>query len=344
MAVDLPVYIAVSLRPDSSLRFFFPQLKERKRANLSTLKFRREDRWANAVKAVISGFVEDGYACKGMNITVYSDILPSAGFGITTAIKAASAVALRALYGFSCNEKQLLQVIEKGNRDFLNNGHYLADLYAALYAREGTCLLTDHEAETYEYLPFPFSDVAVVLTDARVPRISVWDEETLRTPENLQMLEKLKVHKNGTVSYDYSDIEINEVMEGVNEDVRRRLLCIMNERLYVTEAAGALSSDSFSVFARSVNKSHEGMRDLYEVSCPEIDWLIKRVQEFDIASGRNLTSCARITGKGFGRCTYTILKKEFVGQYTKKLSDYERIFGFHPVRYIVCPAGGAAVL
>ncbi|MDR1747806.1 MAG: galactokinase, partial [Spirochaetaceae bacterium] len=69
MAVNLPVYISVSLRRDSALRFYFPQLKERKRANLSTLKFRKEDRWANFIKAVIYGFNEPGFFLRGMNIT-----------------------------------------------------------------------------------------------------------------------------------------------------------------------------------------------------------------------------------------------------------------------------------
>ena len=44
----------------------------------------------------------------------------------------------------------------------------------------------------------------------------------------------------------------------------------------------------------------------------EIDWLVKRVLEFDSMAIRKADSCARITGKGFGRCTYTIIKNEDV--------------------------------
>ena len=84
MAVNLPVYVAVSLREDSTLRFYFPQLNDRKRSSLSSLKFRKEDRWANAVKAIVYGFSSGGFDIKGLNFTIYSDILPSAGFGITT--------------------------------------------------------------------------------------------------------------------------------------------------------------------------------------------------------------------------------------------------------------------
>ena len=93
MAVNLPVYVAVSARKDSNLRFSFVQLKEKKRSSLSSLKYKKEDKWANALKAVIFGFQSLGFDCGGMNFTIYSDIQPSAGFGITTAIKVASAWA-----------------------------------------------------------------------------------------------------------------------------------------------------------------------------------------------------------------------------------------------------------
>ena len=98
MAIDLPVFIAASARQDSSLRFYFHQINERKRGNVSTLKFRKEDRWANALKAVIAGFNSCGFECKGMNVTVYTEILPSAGFGITTAIKVATALVCKTLF------------------------------------------------------------------------------------------------------------------------------------------------------------------------------------------------------------------------------------------------------
>ena len=55
MAVDLPVYVAVSKRDDMNLKFYFEQLNENKRANLSSLKIRKEDKWANAIKAIVYG-------------------------------------------------------------------------------------------------------------------------------------------------------------------------------------------------------------------------------------------------------------------------------------------------
>lgn len=344
MAVDLPVYIAASARKDSSLRFFFYQVNERKRGNVSTLKFRREDRWANTLKAVIDGFNSCGFACKGMNVTIYTEILPSAGFGITTAMKVATALVCKQLFHHPCSDAQILQVLERGNKFFLNTGNYIADLYAALYAQKDTCLLTDHAKNMHTTVPFKFDGYSVLLTDARVPRISVWDEETLRTAENFILMAELKIQKKGFWVYEDSDVEINDIFCGLSEETRRRLQCIMKEHHSVMDAAEGMRNGDFSLFARAVNKSHEAMRDLYTISCPEIDWLVKRVLEFEVTTSRKPTACSRITGKGFGRCLYTILKTSDVESYKKKMSEYERIFGFHPVCYEVKPAGAAAVL
>jgi galactokinase len=51
-----------------------------------------------------------------------------------------------------------------------------------------------------------------------------------------------------------------------------------------------------------------------------------------------------MTGQGFGGCTYTILSESAMGEYTRRLEDYERIFGFHPLTYDVRPSTGARVI
>ncbi len=351
MSVDLPVFIAVSTRSDGALKFFFPQLKERKKSSVAAMKFRREDKWANAIKAIIFGFEACGIKFGGLNFTVWSDILPSAGFGITTAIKIASAVALSSIYDGNSkkiNEDLVLRVVEIGNRQFLHCGNYIADNYAALFSSPNSLILTDHAKMSFENIPFDFPEKKILLIDARVPRISVWNEDSLRQPENALLLGELKQPKSsvrGGWIYEESKTEINEVLSVVGEDTQRRLFCIMKEHQCVLDAAAALSKRDFGAFARCVNESHELMRDLYEASCPEIDWINKRVCEMALVPDvHHLSACCRITGKGFGRCAYTILNSECVDEFNKKLLEYERIFGFKALVYTVKPSGGAYIL
>ncbi len=349
MAVNLPVYIAVSLRDDQQFHFYYVQADERKKSSVTALKFKKEDRWANVLKAMLYGFSSGGFDLKGLDITVYTEIQPSAGFGITTAMKVGTAYAVRQLLKFQCSEVQLLQVIERGNRLFLHVENYLADNFSALYSKPGTVMLTDHARQTWENVAFDFPGRHIMLTDARVPRISIWNEESIREPEYALLLGDLRVRKANVYGgwlYESDKTEINETLSTVSEDVRRKLLYVIGEHQHVLEAYEGLATGNFELFARAVNQSHEILGELYNISCPEIDWILKRVGEFE-PRPQNIwqpLNCGRLTGKGFGRCLYAFLRDSDLEPYNEKLYEYSRIFGFEPIMYEVKAARGAHVV
>jgi galactokinase len=348
MAVNLPVYVSISLREDSTVRFVFPQLHEKKRANVTTLKFRKEDRWANAVKAMIFSYQALGIKMKGMNVMVYSQILPSAGLGITTAVKIASAAALKQCYGIRISDDEFMRVVESGSKQFLNARMNKGDIFSVLHAKKHCCVVTDYQKNTWTQIPFHFDGYVILLTDSRVPRSPAWDEERLTSPENYILLGELKTKKQGAFGgwvYETSSMEINEVLDVAGEDVRKHLAGVIKEHKLTLDALDSLKAGDFSRFARAVNHSHDLMRDVFTLSCPEIDWLVKRVQEIQNAPPgahlpRVFAACSRITGKGFGRCTYTIIKKKDASEYREKLADYDRIFGYHPLCYQVESSAG----
>ena len=349
MAVNIPVYVAFSKREDTSFRFYFKQLNERKKANLTSLKYKKEDRWSNAVKAIIYGYTSGGFSVSGLDITIYSDILPSAGFGITTAIKIAVAVGIRELFGLSCSDVQILQVIERANRRFLQINNYIADNYTALFAKKGNLIITDHAKNLWDYVPFSFEGKNIFLIDTKVPRFTVWNEEVLFDSQNALYIGDLKDQKNGVYGgwqYINNITDINEGLSLVNEETRRRLICIMREHNDVLEARDGLERKDFFKFARAVNHSHESMRDMYEISCPEIDWIIKRVGELEpnLEMLSKPVSCGRITGKGFARCLYAVIRSSDEENFKAKLAEFEKIFGYHPECYEVVPSEGASIV
>ena len=349
MAVNLPVYVAISKRDDTSIKFYFHQLNERKKASLTSLKMKKEDRWANAVKAIVYGFTSGGFTLGGMNITIYSEIIPSAGFGITTAIKASAAVAIKNLFNLNCSDMELLQVIERGNRRFLQNNNYIADNFAALFSKKNNIIITDHFKNTWDYVPFNFEDKKVLLVDTKVPRVTVWNEESLHEPQYALIMGDLRERKQNVYGgWRYIDdvTDINEQLSVVSEDIRRKLLSVLYEHNDVLDAREGIEKGDFFKFARSVNHSHETMRDMFNISCPEIDWILKRVNELEpnLDFVRNPVTCGRITGKGFGRCLYAIMREGDVGNFKAKITEFEKIFGFHPDVYEVEAADGAAMV
>jgi hypothetical protein len=106
----------------------------------------------------------------------------------------------------------------------------------------------------------------------------------------------------------------------------------------VLDAEEALRRKDLVSFGKLMNRSHESLRDLYEVSCPELDWLVKRAWETDGVYG------SRLTGAGFGGCTVTLIEEDAIPAYQEHILQYERIFGFKPEVYVCHPSAGARIV
>lgn len=343
MAINYDLFLCMSSRIDQNYRLYSVSLGERKKISSSNLKYRKEDRWANSVKAVISSFIEFGIQVPGLNITILSEIPADAGLGTPNALKVATGIALRKLYAPNLNDATLVSLIERANVQFLKTNSHRADILCAMYGKKDHCVRTDHHKITADLVPFPKEGYSIILTDSRVPRLLAREELALRIQECVRAYETVKASPDAPADFNLLTESILEEITDIPESVRRRVLFIIRESVSVSDAVTALTNREFVTFSRIVNRSHEGLRDRFEISCPELDWLVKRALEFVVPDVPDLV-CSRMTGRGFGGCTYAIIRSSDVETYAQKTEEYERIFGFKPVRYPVAPSDGARIL
>lgn len=343
MAINYSLFLSVSVRPDQNFRLYSVSLNERKKVTSSNLKFRKEDRWANSVKAVISSFVEFGIPIPGLNFTILSEIPADAGLGTPNALKVAAGIALARLFAPTLDESTLVALLERANTHFLKTYAHRADILCALSAKKDHLVRTDHNKITADLVKFPVDGHSIILTDSRVPRLLAREELALRIQECIRAYELVKASPDAPADFNHMTEEILEEIPGIPESVRRRVIFIIRESESVREAVSALNNGELLAFSRIVNRSHEGLRDRFEISCPELDWLVKRALEFIVPDVPELI-CSRMTGRGFGGCTYAVVKAQDSAQYAHKLEEYERIFGFKPVQYPVMPSDGVRVL
>jgi len=336
-AIDRWIKVAVSARKDNSLRFYAADLGERKRTTLINLKYKREDRWANYIKVAIPVFAELGFPVKGLNFTVSGDIPQQVGLASSSAIEVAAAVALRGLFHAKISDRELVKRLSAAHLVFFEENPNPADYLIGLSARNNQLLIVDESNLVVTRIKSPFSRCKFILMDSRVPRFGVDTELAVRREKLKAGLEMLAQGREASFR-EFAIMDIMDSMGHFPEEIRRRSLHVVQEIRRVLDAADYLTRADLPGFSRLVFHSHESLRDLYEVSCPEIDWMVKRAQETIGVIG------ARMTGQGFGGCTYTIIKNEAVKGYRERLDDYERIFGFHPAIYEVKLATGSRVI
>jgi galactokinase len=337
-AIDRHVRLAVNMRKDNSFRFFASDLKERKRSTLANLKYRREDRWANYIKTAVFAFTELGHPMKGLNFTFCGDIPQQIGIASSVALETAAAVALKSLLNVQINDLDLAQKLFEAHEKFFEKEASLADYQICLLARKDQFLLVDIGANVITKIKSPLSRYRVLLVDSKVPQFGAERELESRRADTLKGLEFLTQKYDGAGFKDFEPADLLDVLGDFPEQIRRRTVHIVEEIHRIKDACEALEKNDTASLAKLIFNSHESLRDLYEISCPEIDWLVKRAQEIEGAVG------SRMTGAGFGGCTYTIIRRELVDEYIKRLEEYERIFGFRPVFYEVKLATGARLL
>nr|AGS53068.1 galactokinase [uncultured bacterium contig00033] len=337
-AIDRHIRVAVSLRKDNSLRFYAADLGERKRTTLVNLKYKREDRWANYVKVAINIFAELGYPVKGLNFTIAGDVPQQVGLASSSAIEVAATVALKGFFQAQMNERELLRRILDSKSALFGGSFKAADYLAAIHARKDQFLIIDEASMEVVKIKSPLKKYKLVLMDSRVPRAGVEDELRQRREDTNRGLELLSGKRTGTSFRDFAANDLIDSLGNLPEEIRRRSMHIVQEIRRVYDAEHMLKLADLSAFSKIIYQSHESLRDLYEVSCPEIDWLVKRAQEQEGV----LTS--RMTGNGFGGCTYTFIKEGAFEEYRHRIEDYERIFGFRPIIYETRFSSGAKVV
>src|SRR3546814_7026561 len=105
-----------------------------------------------------------------------------------------------------------------------------------------------------------------------------------------------------------------------DETVFRRCSYVVGEMERLQKACRYLQENDFEQFGKCMFETHEGLRDQYEVSCPELDLLVDMVKDRPEVPG------ARMMGGGFGGCTINLVRAgERSEEHTSELQSLMRI-------------------
>lgn len=338
LGLDLSVKVAISRRKDTSLRFHSAELDERKRTTIANLKFKREDRWANYLKGVLFELLQVGSQFKGMNITSCGNIPQGIGLGSSAALSVATALAARSIYNFDLEDIQLVQVAYLSETAFMGKREKITDQLSSFFSSAGHALFIDLRNLDYSPVPIDLGKLRFILTESGVKQQGIEEEIEERYEQCNRSVEELRDHVNQKTLRDYSLQDLKMGMGVLSESSRRLCTHVVGENNRVIEGKDLLAGKDGAGFGKLLIRSHESLRDNFEVSCPEIDWLVKRSSEINGCYG------SKLVGPGFGGCTVGLYSPDAVDQYRSRLDEYDHIFGFHPKLHFIKPSKGARVV
>jgi galactokinase len=213
------------------------------------------------------------------------------------------------------------------------------DQFASACGVENRLLLLDCRSLEWKTVPLP-EHVSIVIADTTVRRKLTSGEYNKRRDACEEAVRLLKNDLPKIKSLrDVSVEDFNRLAKQLPEEVERRARHVVEEIGRSNQAEALLAAGNIQSFGALMNECHASLRDLYEVSCPELNVMVNIAQTLEGCYG------ARLTGAGFGGCTVNLVANDRVESFAKSLaSGYESETRLRPEIYISRASNGAELL
>jgi galactokinase len=324
-AIDKYIEVAVAKRNDGAIHMVALDLEETIILPVHNLT-PHATQWVNYIIGVVDQVLStkinvptnETNLAAGFDICIQGNIPLGAGLSSSAALECAVLFALNELYNLSLSKMQMALMAQQAEHKFAGVHCGLMDMFASLHGQKNKAILLDCASLTFTYYPFELKDYSIVLFDTQIKHALASSEYNTRRLECEQGL-KIIQEKYASVKT-FRDISLEQVeaclaSNDVNgSKVYQRCKYVVEEIARVELAVQDLAKGDMNAFGKKMFETHEGLSKLYEVSCPELDFLVN-----EVAPNENVLG-ARMMGGGFGGCTINIIKKSAVEEITKELT------------------------
>jgi galactokinase len=343
-AIDRAVHLAFSAVEGHETTLVALDLKESVSLDLEKLDDKRDaagrplPSWALYPAGVAWALKNAGYQVKGMQAVYSSDIPIGAGLSSSAAVEVGFALAWQTLGRWQANRLVLAQLCQKAENQYVGVACGLMDQYASANGVKGHALYLDMRSLECQPAPLP-EETVIVIADSGIRRSlanSAYNERRAACEQAVTLLQQYLPHIHSL--RDVSSTEFAAYSVYLPPVVRKRAEHVIKEIARVESAYNALLRQDKRAFGASMYAGHASLRDLYEVSLPELDSLVALTRELPGCLG------ARLTGAGFGGCTVNLVEKDNAPDFIQGLEEkYQAATGKQAQVYYCEAVDGASL-
>lgn len=319
VAIDRAVYLAASPSNDDLVTLHALDFGEKVSFNLSSLSQKTTidgnplPAWAHYPAGVAWALQDAGFQLDGLKAVYTSDVPMGAGLSSSAAVEVGFGVLWDALGGWEIDRLELARISQRAENDYVGVSSGLMDQFASACGIEGFALYFDTRSLEWEPAPLP-PGTSIIIADSGVRRsltTSAYNERRLACEEAVEILQKYKPDIRAL--RDISTIEFAAYSEYLPEVIRRRAEHVVKEIGRVHSGLSALHRQDIRAFGALMYSGHASLRDLYEVSTPELDILVNLAHQQSGCIG------ARLTGAGFGGSTVNLVYADSATEFIEDL-------------------------
>jgi len=340
VAVNVDVLAGGRLRDDDKVAVYSGNFETVVEFPLDTIEFDNVNTWSNYVRGVVHFIQESGVKLRGANIVLHGNVPIGSGLSSSAAIEMAVGFLFQMLIGFEMSGPELALIGQRAENKFVGVRTGIMDQFISRLGKKDSALFLDCRTLEYEHLPLDTSKVKIVVCDTMKRRGLVGSEYDLRRS---QCEEAARLFQQW-----YPDVKaLRDVTPEMYEKhkaqlpavVSMRAAHVIGENHRVLRSREVLASGDFIEFGKLMNASHDSARDLYEVSCDELEAMV------EVTRAAPGALSGRMAGAGFGGCTVSLVKDECVEQFLEVVSvEYERKTRLTPSLYVCTAEDGASVI
>ncbi len=307
--------------------------------DFNDIVYKRDLSFGNYLQGALYVLKEEGYKItQGFDIFMDSTLPKSAGLSSSAALEMLVLTIIRSVNNLDIEDSMLVRYAKKIENDFMNVSSGIMDQYAVAFAKKNHALFLNTESLIHEHAPLNMDDYRLVMMNTNKDR-DLENSDYNERFESVASGQEILTSLSGKASLGELSVEtFNQYKEHINNPiVRKRIKHVIHENKRTTDAYHALRHQDYKTFGNLMKLSHISLRDDFEVSCAELDYLV----EENLALG---AIGSRMTGAGFGGTMIALYHIDDLPKSFEKLkSNYRKKFNRQLDVYIAKSSDGVLI-
>ncbi len=300
-AINQWVSVAMSPTSDQRIRVFSSNFNEEMAFEL-TADYQPKSIWEQYVHACILLFNKTFRLSGGLEAVIHGNVPIGSGVSSSAALEVAFVNALNQLSNAGIDPLTLIRLCQQVEHQYLHVKSGLLDQYASQFSKAGKLMILDFQDQSHTYIPADLDQFCWILCDTKVKRTLAGSKYSERVEETKAALTCVQ-HKDPLVK-EFRHLQ-EEHLEWIEDPIlKKRIRHYLRENQRVILAATALEKNDVVTLGKIITTSHYSLKNAYEVSCEELDFLVNEALESNICLG------SRMMGGGFGGCTINLVARK----------------------------------
>lgn len=290
--------------------------------------------WSMYIAGVLNEFQQLGFCLPSFQLLVETNIPLGSGLSSSAALEVAVAMTIQKRLGTQLTGDEISRICQRAEHAYAGVPCGLMDQLSSVFGRKNQLMLLDCQTHTIEYLEIPESIVFLVV-NSKIKHNLADGAYRNRRAECEQACRVLQIES----LRDIDRVTLDRNRHRLSESLYMRARHVVSEIERTVEAAAQIARRQWKVVGDLMYKSHESMRDDFEISCTEIDYLVEICRKLGPSQG---LYGARMTGGGFGGCIIALVDSEHAAAINQViLTEYQKMTGLNATSFITRPADGA---